>query len=210
MLTFVDGFDQDEGHRRLTAIITQQHPVDDVIGVGRVEIEPSLLLVLVNRGVLGMTVGGEDMPGVEFLDSLDDGVDIFAGRVRIVIAPDEPHNVVEGSITLADITSPVAALPGTIGESFVEPSFVGADVAQINRREKYLNSFLRRLAKDPVGVFEILFVGRGKIAGSQKRSLTVAIDRAAEFVLDQVDDDGVESLFPAILEIRFRLFFRQT
>src|SRR5215472_18170236 len=62
------------------------------------------------------------------------------------------------------------------------------------------------LADDPIGVLEIFLVRRGEIAGSSKWTFAIPVHRAAVFVLDEVHDDGIESLPAAILEVLLRLF----
>src|ERR1022692_3670393 len=124
--------------------------------------------------------------------------------------PISQNQVIEAGIAIAGILPPGAALRGTVGERLFDPAFIGADVAQVDRREEDLNALLAGFTDDPVGVFEVRLVGRREIAGNQERRLPVAVDRAMEFMLDEIDDDGIEALAAAVFQVQLRFVFGET
>ena len=126
------------------------------------------------------------MPVVNLFDAQRDRIHVIAGGGWIAIAADQPNQVIEAGIAFAGILPPGAALRGTVGERLFDPAFIGADVAQVDRREEDLNALLAGFTDDPVGVFEVRLVGRREIAGNQERRLPVAIDRTMEFMLDEI------------------------
>src|SRR5215469_7429615 len=60
-------------------------------------------------------------------------------------------------------------------------------------------------ANDPVRVLEVLLVGRREIAGNREWAFPIPVDRSAKFMLDEIDDDRVESLAPPRFKVRFGL-----
>ena len=205
MLSFIRAFDQHVGHRRLPAEIGEQLLVNNAIGVGIVQVEPALVAVLIDRGIFRMAVRRQEMAVVGFLDPLGNRIDRIPGFVGIAVTADDPEDIVEPAIALADVSSPVACLLRPVGLEFFDPSFLRADVAEVDRRQKNLNSIFLRFANYPVGMLEVFFIGSRKITGRGKRAVSVAIHRTAKLVFDEIDDDGVESLTAARLQILSRL-----
>src|ERR1039457_6006672 len=147
------------------------------------------------------------MPVVNLFDAQRDRIHVIAGGGWIAIAADQPNQVIEAGIAFAGILPPGAALRGTVGERLFDPAFIGADVAQVDRREEDLYALLAGFTDDPVGVFEVRLVGRREIAGNQERRLPVAIDRTMEFMLDEIDDDGIEALAAAVFQAHVRFWW---
>src|SRR5437879_1672901 len=112
----------------------------DPVCVSRVQIEPAFASILVYSRIFGMAVRGQQVAVVRLLDPLHDGVDIFACLVRITVASDNPDDVVESAITFPYISPPVASLLRAIGEKFLDPAFLGTDIAEINRRQENLQA----------------------------------------------------------------------
>ena len=209
MLAFVSRLNQDKGHSRLPIEICEQFLMHDPVCVSRVEIEPAFASVLVYGGIFGMAVRGHQVAVVRLLDPLRDGVDIFACLVRITVASDNPDDVVEPAITIPDISPPVVGLLRAIGEKFLDPAFLGTDIAEINRRQENLQPFFLRFSDHPVGVLEILFIRSGKIPGSRKWRLAIAVHGPAELVFDQINDDGIEVQAAARLQVLLGFFLGQ-
>ena len=92
---------------------------------------------------------------------------------------------------------------------FAPPAFVSSVVSEIHRGKADEHSLGGSQANDGIGEGEIGFVGLGEITWRGEWLVTVAVGGGAdgEFVLEEVDVDGVEALGLAIGEIglRFRI-----
>src|SRR5580692_651622 len=117
-----------------------------------------------------MTMGCKDVPLIEFFDAIDDGVDIFARCLGITVATNQPDDIVEIAIALSHVAAPGPALRWPVLQGFLHPTFIGADVAQINWSEQHLKTLLGRFANYPIGMLEVFFIGRGEIARRGKGS----------------------------------------
>src|SRR6267154_1526204 len=106
-----------------------------------------------------MAVRAEDVAFVELLDALHDGIDTLTSGVGISISANQPDDVVEAYVALADVASPIPALLRTVCQHLFDPAFIGADVAEVNRRQKNLDAFFCRFANDPIRVSEVFLVG---------------------------------------------------
>jgi len=168
VLALIGRLRQHEGHGRDAIVISQQHPVDDAVGVGSVQVEPAVIFVLIERRVFRMTVSREQMPVIKLLDTLRYGVQVFAGLVRIAVAAHHLDQVIEVAVTLSDVAAPAAALLRAIRQCFLDPPFVRADVTQVDGGQENLDALLGGFADDPVYVLEVLLVGRGKVAGGSE------------------------------------------
>src|ERR1700738_1260173 len=180
--------------------------MNDVISVRVIKIQPTIVAVLIDGGVLRMAVCGEQMAIVELLDTLRHGIHAFASCVRVAVAADYPEDVVKAAIPLANVPAPVTGFLRTVGENLIHPTLFGADVPEVYRCQEYLDALLPCVADHPVGMLEILFIGSGEISGCRERTFSVAIHGSAKLVFDQIDDDRIESLATATLQIDFRLF----
>src|SRR5215469_3684487 len=136
-----------------------------------------------------MAMRCQDVTVVGFLDSLRNRIYIFASFLWIAIPADDPSDVVESAITLADVPPPVPRFLNTICLEFFDPPFICADVAKVDRRKKYLDSLLCRFTNHPIRVFEVFFIRRRKITRRDEWTFSVSIHRATKLVLNQVDDD---------------------
>ena len=94
--------------------------------------------------------------------------------------------------------------------SWYQPS-VPAAVAQVDGREEDEHTALRGLIDDPLGVGEVGVVGRREIAWGEEGLLAVTVrrGRAGELVLDEVDQECIETPRPAVVEILHGLLARQ-
>src|ERR1700744_2032411 len=106
-----------------------------------------------------MAMRAEDVTLVELLDALHDGIDTLTGGVGISISADQPDNVVEACVALANVASPIPAFLRAVGQYLFDPAFIGANVAKVNRRQENLDAFFGRFADDPIRVREIFLVG---------------------------------------------------
>lgn len=66
-----------------------------------------------------------------------------------------------------------------------------------------MDTFLAGFANDPIGMFEIRLVGRGEVARGQEWPLPITVDRPFELVLDQIDDDRIETFAAAVFQVQF-------
>src|SRR5882757_1250785 len=105
-----------------------------------------------------MAMRAEDVTLVELLDALHDGIDTLTSGVGISISTDQPDDVVEARIALANVTSPIPAFLRTVCQHLFDPAFIRADVAEVNRRQKNLDAFFCRFANDPIRVSEVFLV----------------------------------------------------
>src|SRR5882724_3841372 len=105
-----------------------------------------------------MAMRAEEVTLVELLDALHDGIDTLTSGVGISISANQPDDVVEARIALADETSPILAFLRTVCQYLFDPAFIGADVAQVNRRQENLDAFFGRFAYDPIRVGEVFFI----------------------------------------------------
>src|SRR5882757_6632372 len=105
-----------------------------------------------------MAMRAEDVTLVELLDALHDGIDTLTCGVGISIAANQPDDVVEACVALADVTSPIPAFLRTVCQYLLDPAFIGADVSEVNRRQKNLDAFFCRFANDPIRVSEVFLV----------------------------------------------------
>src|SRR5271165_3274207 len=136
-----------------------------------------------------MTMSAEEMPLIKFFDTQHNGIYTVAGRVGISISANQPHNVVEARVALAHIASPIPAFLRTVCQDLFYPTFVGADITQVDRSQENLDSLFRGLADYPIRVFKVFFIGGREVSRNREGALPVPIDRATELMLDQIDDD---------------------
>ena len=150
---------------------------------------------------------GEQVPVVGFAYAFRHGADLRHDVFRIPVPADQPDQVVEVSVTASDETSVGAAFLGIRCFHFLVEPFVHALVPEVAGRQKHLDALSSRLPDHPVRVSEISFVRRREITRGQERRITRPVVRGIrrEFVFDQVDDDGIESLLPAVVEIQLRV-----
>src|ERR1700752_457605 len=126
-----------------------------------------------------MAVRRHNVTIVGFLDSLRDSVYVCACFLWIAIPADDPNDVVESAVPLADISPPVPSFLNTICLEFLDPTFICADVAKVDRRKKYLDSLLPRLTNHPVRVFEVFFIRHRKITRCDEWTFSIPIHGAA-------------------------------
>jgi hypothetical protein len=137
-------------------------------------------------------------------------VRVWPGAFRIAVATNDPYQIVEITVSFAYVSSRVAALFRAVCQRLFDPSFVGVDVPQIDRGQKDLHSFLSSPSNDPVGMCEVLFIRRGEIYRNSEGFLAIPVDRPMELMFNQINDDGIETVCTAILQLLLFLFARET
>src|SRR6516162_1401764 len=178
--------------------------MDNTVSVSVVEVQPAVVLELVDGRVLRMTVGRKKVPVIKLFDAENHRVHLRPNLVGVAVTADHPDEIVKFAVAPSHVTPPVTALLRTIRKRLFEPALVSADVAQVDGCQEHLDPFFACFADDPIGVLKILLVRSREVPRSGERALTVAIHRSPKLMLDQVHDDRVESFATAVLEIELR------
>jgi hypothetical protein len=101
--------------------------------------------------------------------------------------------------------------PSAGGVSFQRlcPEISPADLAWPMRGSNHQHAVIGGALQNPIGMVEIVRVGGAEIVEPVKRLFAVTVERPVEFVLDQVDDQGIEPPCDAIGQVELDLLAGQ-
>lgn len=154
------------------------------------------------RGLEPMTTGAAKGEWPESIWRVHHG----ARRFRIAIPYHHPDDIRLIPIACSDIATELQRARSSIAQHLVIPAFRSSRVPEIAWSEDHVHPLLRRLLQNPIRMREIGFVWCGEISRSQKRSLAIAVQRPAELVFNQLNNQRIESLLSPVFQVDLRLF----
>ncbi len=212
VLVLVRGLDQEE--RPDAAVPAREVEAaavgaDAVVGVERIDGEPGQLGD-VRGGAAGGPVRGVQVGVAGFADAERDGVEeIHLGRVAgslgQVIAAFDPEDVRDVSVARAEEAAVPAEPVDAVALHLLEPALVAAADAEVARGEEDEDTAGARLIEEAIDRGEVFFVAAVEVEHVGERGSSAARHPAGrlrrELVLEEVDDDRVEALVRAVVEV---------
>ena len=197
MFALVGGLDEDEGPDRAALVLCLNRPEQRLlIAVYRVDREPLLLAKRYDRRVLRRSVAAHQMRGILFVDALGDlGNHPLVFLLGSEIAAHDPDDVRQVLESLADESPVLAKTLFAAGLHLSKEAVVSTAVAEIRGKQPHDDAPLVGLFHHFVSEIKVGWVRSREIAHLGKRSQPgPSLGRCrGELVLDQVDDDRVES-----------------
>ncbi len=134
------------------------------------------------------------------------------GFRRIVIAPFDPKDVAICSKPLSHVLSVAAQFGGAVLDHFLVPPFIAAFEAHEGRCQQHQEATLTRLGDHVLRIRKIRLVRGGKVTGRRKGTVSIyVVGRVVgEVVLDEFDEERVESFLSPIFEVLVDLLTRQS
>ena len=168
----VAALNKKERHDRSTLIVDLRFQSRmRTLRVRAVQLQPRSI-VAIQCCITPITVRRYEMQSIPFEDTLDHRLSDFESarrRVRIGITSRDPHNIWKRRIPRAEPAAVLTHLLCSIRHHLSTISLIAALVSEISRGQEDDHALRLRLLYHPIGMREVRFVGRRKVAANQER-----------------------------------------